>query len=741
MNIFILIPFSSFLAALFLGIYILSLNRDKELNQIYFVFTLFLAYYAFMEFGLRHATSIESARLWVTGYFLWPFMVASLLHFAIVYTERASRFPSSPLYLVVYAPAVLFSIVGFVKTATIARAYWGWTYTHSEHPIFSFSLLIWAFVASTASVLLCLWFFLRTADPVHRQQRKYVFLGTFAPVLFGILTLVVIPELGIAFPDMTTIGIVVGSALIGYAICKHDLFVLRPGAVTEDIVSIMPDALLLITVDARIAWVNPGAERMIGYDEEALGGRPIETLLPANGAEGSWSEIFCRLTKTDALTDATTRLKTKDGREVPISLAASTLRHENGTVQGYVLVARDLTERKRMEAELKEREAQYRLFADNTADVIWTMDMDLQTTYVSPSIENLRGYTPEEHLSQSLDQILTPSSFQTVIEIFAWEMGREEKDHGDAQRSDTFEVEYRCKNGSTIWAEINTGFIRDDSGRPIGLHGVARDISERKRQQEEMRAMEVHLRQQQKLESIGTLASGVAHEINNPINVIMNYAQIIEDRLEEERSLEPFTTGIREETERIANIVRNLLTFARDGGEHHRPARIEDIIDRAVSLFTATLREDRITLHIDIPDDLPLVRCRSQQIQQVLMNLLTNARDALNARYPGYDEDKIIRIGAQRIQKEDELWLTVTVEDHGCGIDDAIVDRIFDPFFTTRSRAEGTGLGLSVSHGIIEKHGGTLRVESELGEYTRFHLELPVDTGEREDRSPVKREE
>ena len=256
------------------------------------------------------------------------------------------------------------------------------------------------------------------------------------------------------------------------------------------------------------------------------------------------------------------------------------------------------------------------------------------------------------------------------------------------------------------------------------------EIEERVRAEEEKLQMEVHLRQQQKLESIGTLASGVAHEINNPIMGIMNYATLISERLDpSQNQLREFAHEIGHETERVAEIVRNLLVFSRQEKQEHSPAQISNIVDGTISLIRTVIKRDQITLEVDVPEGLPQIKCRSQQIQQVLMNLLTNARDAVNARYPEYDLDKIITLNVNLFEKEGRRWLRTTVEDHGVGIPVEIRERIFDPFYTTKDRAIGTGLGLSISLGIVKDHHGELSFESEEGQPTRFHLDLPVDNG------------
>ncbi|MCK5828257.1 hypothetical protein KAH43_07025 [Candidatus Bipolaricaulota bacterium] len=244
----------------------------------------------------------------------------------------------------------------------------------------------------------------------------------------------------------------------------------------------------------------------------------------------------------------------------------------------------------------------------------------------------------------------------------------------------------------------------------------------------EKQAAEAHLRQSQKLESIGTLASGVAHEINNPLMGMMNYAELVKDKAQDAKSIE-YLTEIGNEGNRIAKIVRNLLSFSRQDKEEHSPARIADIIDSSLTLVGSTLRRDQITVDLDIPEDLPQLKCRNQQIQQVLINLLTNSRDALNARYPEYDENKLVRITARTFEQDGEDWIRTTVEDHGTGMAQDVAQRIFDPFFTTKSRTEGTGLGLSVSFGIVKEHHGKLTVESVPGEYARFHIDLRVNNG------------
>jgi len=294
-----------------------------------------------------------------------------------------------------------------------------------------------------------------------------------------------------------------------------------------------------------------------------------------------------------------------------------------------------------------------------------------------------------------------------------------------AGRPQVFEWRCRRKGGELFWTEVNLRAVTL-LGRNVVL-AIVRDISERKE-------LESRLWQSQRLESIGTLASGVAHEINNPLMGMINYAELISSRAEDE-TLRGFAEEIKVEGNRVARIVRNLLSFSRQDREQHSPARMSDIVDASLSIIGSLVRKDFVQIDVDVPDDLPSVRCRSQQIQQVLVNLLTNARDSLNARFAGANEDKQLRIESEVVEDDGARWLRTVVEDTGVGIAEDVIDRIFDPFFTTKARNEGTGLGLSISYGIARDHGGRLFVTSEPNRRTCFTLDLPLSEGEASDNS------
>ncbi len=380
----------------------------------------------------------------------------------------------------------------------------------------------------------------------------------------------------------------------------------------------------------------------------------------------------------------------------------------------------DITESTRAITDLEKSEQRFRQLIDNSPDGI-VVETDGQFAYVNQkALDLFRAQDIQDLIGISFVDSFKQNERKHIQALLA-EMNEGKKSRilceKTIQRLDGMQVDVELSAVSFRFNERNGSLI------------YLRDMTERKEFEKAKEEMELQLRQKQKLESIGTLAGGVAHEINNPINGIINYAELIEDGNITEEQVKTFSQGIIHEGKRIAEIVKNLLSFARQEKQTHSPALIRDIIDQSVSLMRVMLRHDQITLELDIPENLPSIKCRSQQIQQVIMNLLTNARDALNAKYPAYHADKIIRIDCVMFQQDGRRWFRITVRDNGTGIPSEIMERMFDPFFTTKPRDEGTGLGLSISHGIVKDHHGELYFETEPGQYTKAILILPVDNG------------
>jgi signal transduction histidine kinase len=238
--------------------------------------------------------------------------------------------------------------------------------------------------------------------------------------------------------------------------------------------------------------------------------------------------------------------------------------------------------------------------------------------------------------------------------------------------------------------------------------------------------MEAQLQHAQRMEAIGTLAAGVAHEINNPISGIMGYAEILKERYQEQSRNEDIPSKIIKESDRIAKIVTNLLSFAKDWQEESGSARIEDILSNTLGMIKGRMAKDSIKFSVDVSHNLPDIKARSHEIQQVFLNILSNAHYSLNQRFPGSNENKFLGIQGKTIKLEDRNYVRTTFHDRGTGIPKKILNKVCDPFFSTKPPGNGTGLGLSISHNIIQNHGGKLLFESEEGEYTKVMVDLPA---------------
>jgi signal transduction histidine kinase len=365
---------------------------------------------------------------------------------------------------------------------------------------------------------------------------------------------------------------------------------------------------------------------------------------------------------------------------------------------------------------LQRSEAQWRSLVGGVPDVITVVDEQGRFEFTN----HVGGFPidPQSVLGTPAEAIIGPA------QQASWREAQQAVRAGQGPRE--LECQIAPPGFARRWYLVRLAGI--EVGGKVGrIITIATDIEERKRDESDRARLEAQLRQQQRLESLGTLASGVAHEINNPIQGIMNYAELVRGRPDDRAMVEEFAAEISHESRRVTTIVRNLMAFSRQEREQQQLERIEvaTLIENTLTLIRAVLRKDRIDLQLELDEGLPPLSCRAAQIQQILMNLVTNARDALNERAVGAERRTLV-LRANSWIREGRPWLRISVADRGGGIDEAVLGRIFDPFFTTKGRDQGTGLGLAVSHGIALEHGGLLWVDNEPGVGATFHLDLPA---------------
>lgn len=243
----------------------------------------------------------------------------------------------------------------------------------------------------------------------------------------------------------------------------------------------------------------------------------------------------------------------------------------------------------------------------------------------------------------------------------------------------------------------------------------------------EKMALQAEAMQAAHMASLGELAAGVAHEINNPITGIINYGQILINECPADSLEKDIGQRIVKEGERIGQIVKTLLSYARDGGQEKVPIRIPAVFEESIVLTQAQIRKEGIDLKADLPHDLPEVNGNFQQIQQGFINIINNARYALNEKYPGRDKNKRLEITGEAVSIGNRRYVRIVFHDYGIGVSPHELSVLTKPFYSTKPSGKGTGLGLSITHKIIMDHGGRLRFESTKGKFTRVVVELPAD--------------
>ncbi len=464
-----------------------------------------------------------------------------------------------------------------------------------------------------------------------------------------------------------------------------------------------PYQLLTMAKDGSPVWVEVASCLITEQN------RPV-------GVQGILRDITERKRVEEALRRA------RDELEIRVQERTAELLTANQQLQ------KEIEEHERAEQALRESEGRYRLLAENVSDVIWTTDLNLRLTYISPSTAKLRGFTVQEAMAQSLDQMLTPASYQLAVRTFHEMLALDRTVGLSPERAWTFELEFTRKDGSTTWSEIKTSFIREAQGQIVGVLGVSRDITERKRAETERVILQEQLHQAQKMQAVGQLAAGIAHDFSNLTSVILGHADQARKLIAADHPAAPAVELIEQVGRQIAMTAKSLLTFSRNLPSEKKAASLCELVDESTRLLRRMLPATcEMSVHACDP---PIwVSADSGLIQQVILNLIINARDAMpnGGRitvdvFPAEASGSGTR-GASHPDKPE--FAVVRVRDEGVGMSQEIMSRIFEPFFTTKERGRGTGLGLSIVHGIVTEHGGRIEVQSEAGQGSVFSIYLP----------------
>jgi len=605
------------------------------------------------------------------------------------------------------------------------------------------------------------------------------------------------------------------------------------------------NGVVITDANGTILWVNAAFTRMTGYSSaEAIGQNP-RLLKSGEHPKAFYNELWSAIASGQSWTGEMTNRR-KDGSVYVEDQTITPVPGADGNPAYFIAVKQDRTLRRRADDALRRSEERYRLLAENISDVIGLYDMDLHAVYISPSVLQLSGYTPDEVIARPMIEQLAPGSRDLAVRVFQEEMKLERSGRGDPARSRTLEFELICKDGRTVWTESKLSAVRDSSGSPTGFIAVSRDITERKRVEAELqettetlrtiidvsvlpivaadqdlritlwnnaavqlfgwtaqevlgkplptipddrraefeqaqvrsragtdiiyetqrrrkdgtlvdvlrssapffdvngevvggmaifvditerKQLEEQLRHAAKMEGIGRLAGGIAHDFNNLLTVINGRSYILLSQLPAGNAMRRDLLLIQQSGDRAAALTRQLLAFSRKQTLAPAVIDLNEVVAGLKTLLERVLGED-VGLIMDLDPAVSDVTADPGQIEQVIVNIVANARDAMREGGQLTLETRHVDVDAGYARQKAELapgrYEVLSISDTGIGMDAATAARVFEPFFTTKPVGKGTGLGLATAYGIVKQSGGDITVSSEPGAGTTFRIYLPA---------------
>ncbi len=467
-----------------------------------------------------------------------------------------------------------------------------------------------------------------------------------------------------------------------------------------------PGACLVVTRDGTIQGYNRRAQMLLEGNERPLGGTQLSSFVEPSAREKIDTALALCFAGT-AYQHLEMSLLGGGGSPVWVELSVSPLSDgASGPAVKGLIVLQDISDAKKRDLDL----LRFSNLAHHTVNPVEITDPQGKIIYVNPAFEKVSGFTKAEVLGRN-PNIFGSGKHPKRFWEHMWKTI-------NAGKVWVGEVENRRRSGEPFFTHLLISPIIDDGGTIVGYFGVHRDITEQKNLQQ-------HLIQAQKMESIGLLAAGIAHEVGNPLTSISSLVQVIQRTTHDDFTQEKLEL-IKSQISRISRIIRDLVDFSRRSSYEVQLTDINKGIREAVEIVRVGRKSKVIGFHVELSENVPLLALVPDQIEQVFINILINAVDAIHEALhgPGAKEGRRGEITVHSSVADEAV--VITISDNGTGIPESALPKIFEPFYTTKSVGEGTGLGLWVSYGIIKSFNGSISVSSVEGEGTTFTITFPL---------------
>jgi PAS domain S-box-containing protein len=716
-----LVNIFSFLTYLSLAVYVLGKNPGSSLNR---VSSAAISCFGVWSFGFifihNHYIPKNVAMQFINICFIAVAAFTSFtLWFYLIFTEKKAILEKKIFYMINFFFPLFFIYLQWKHQAIVEdmlKVSYGWA------PIWASSIWVsffdlYFFSASAVTFYLLIDFRRKTKSAIKRKHATIILTTKGIAFTLGSITDFFLSQSGIhVIPIMGNIFILIWVAGLVYSIARYKLFTVNLATAAENIISTMNDCLILLDTKGTIQLANEACLDILGYSENQLKGKPLTTLLPHGQLQNKHLRemINGKEFKNFYLT-----LRAKNGAQISASLSTSVLQDEEANIAGIVWIARDISERKIAEELLQESEAKYLTLVERAKDGVVVVQ-DEACQFVNRAMSEITGYTTEELLGKTLFDLVAPEDRDTIAKSYRLRM--------EGEKVPAFyEAKFQCRRGLIKNVELSAAVIRYNE-RPADML-VIRDITDRKRAEEEKNKIQEQLLQSQKMEAIGILAGGVAHDFNNLLTTIQGYTSLAMMNIPDSDPVSRDLNQVRQAAGRAANLTRQLLLFSRKQPMEPASVDLNDLVNNLLKMLYRLIGED-ITITTALESHLWPVLADEGTIEQVIMNLAVNARDAMPNGGSLTIKTENVTLNKENSQVISEArpgqFVCILIADTGWGMDAKTVERIFEPFFTTKEAGKGTGLGLSVVYGIVKQHRGWINVYSSPGKGSVFKVYLPA---------------